>query len=100
MPTRYPDAAAESHGKEKSDRTCLQGIRKELQDLVLIPTRYKDEAAGSHAFGTPDRTCLRRIRTGLQVLTGSEQQIQHAYKVYCLTKETLQQIIKVVLFKQ
>ena len=44
-------------------------------------TRYHHRAAGSHGFGKPDRTRLRGIRTGLQDLTGSDQQIQHAYKV-------------------
>ena len=33
MPTRYPDCAARSHGFGTSDRTCIEGIRKGLQDL-------------------------------------------------------------------
>ena len=44
-------------------------------------TRYPDRAAGSNGFGTPDRTRLRSNRTGLQDLTGSDPQIQHAFKV-------------------
>ena len=34
MPTRYPDGAARSHGFGTPDRTCLEGIRKGLQDLT------------------------------------------------------------------
>ena len=51
-----------------TDRTCLERIRTELQDLT--------------GFGTPDRTCLEGNRTELQDLTGSEHQIVHAYKVF------------------
>ena len=39
-----------------------------------MPTRYQEVTSGSHGFETPDRTCLL-------CLTGSDQQIQHAYKV-------------------
>ena len=108
MPTRYPDRAARSHGFGTPDRTCLEGIRKGLQDLMgkehqivnaymvlgrgcrisrvwnnrsNMPTRYKDGAASSHGFGTPDGTCLERIRTGLQDLTGKGHQIVNAYEV-------------------
>ena len=46
---------------------------------------YQDGAARSHGYGTSDRTtdpsCIQGIRMRLQDLTGSEQQIQHAYKV-------------------
>ena len=34
MPTRYSDGAARSDGFETPDRTCLEGIRKGLQDLT------------------------------------------------------------------
>ena len=34
MPRRYPDVAARSHGFGTPDRTCLEGIRKGLQDLT------------------------------------------------------------------
>ena len=34
MPTRYPDGAATSHGFETPDCTCIEGIRKGLQDLT------------------------------------------------------------------
>ena len=34
MPARYQDGAAGSHGLGTPDRTCLQGIRTELQDLT------------------------------------------------------------------
>ena len=34
MPTRYPDGAARSHGFGTPDHTCLEGIRKGLQDLT------------------------------------------------------------------
>ena len=89
-PTRYPDGTARSHGFGTPNRTCLEGIRKGLQDLTgkehQIATayeisRYQDRAAGSQGFGIPDRTRLRGIRTRLQGLTGSDRQIQDAYKV-------------------
>ena len=34
MPTRYPGGAAGSHGLGTTDRTCVLGIRRELQDLT------------------------------------------------------------------
>ena len=34
MPTRYPDGAARFHGFGTPDRTCLEGIRKRLHDLM------------------------------------------------------------------
>ena len=34
MPRMYPDGAARSHGFGTPDRTCLEGIRKGLQDLT------------------------------------------------------------------
>ena len=34
MPTRYPDGVARSHGFGTPDRTCIEGIRKELQNLT------------------------------------------------------------------
>ena len=108
LPRRYLVGVAGSHGLETTDRSCLQGIRRWLQDLTgskhqierayevsgrrcmisrarntisYMPTRYPDGAARSHWFGTPDSTCLERIRTGLQDLTGKEHQIVHAYEV-------------------
>ena len=68
MPSRYQDGAATSHGFGTQDRRA-----------------YQDGAARSHGYGTSDRTadpsCIQGIRTRLQDLTGSEQKIQHAYKV-------------------
>ena len=52
MPTRYPDAAARSHGFETTDCTCIEGIRKGLQDLP-----------------------------GKEHLTGKEHQIVNAYEI-------------------
>ena len=105
---RYQDGAAGSHWSGPTDSTCLQGIRSGLQHLTdkthqtepaykvssrscrisrvgnyrsYMPTRYQEVTSGSHGFETPDRTRLRDIRTRLQDLTGSDQQIQHAYKV-------------------
>ena len=102
LPTRYQVGVAGSHGLGTTDRTCLQGIRRGLQDLTgskhqnerayyvsgrrcmlsrarntrsYMPTRYPDGAARSHGFGTPDRTCLEGIRKGLLDLTGKEHQI-------------------------
>ena len=46
-----------------------------------MPARYQFGAAGSLGFGTPDRTCLRGITIRLHDLTGSEQQMQHTYKL-------------------
>ena len=34
MHTRYPDGAAKFHGFGTPDRTCIEGIRKGLQDLT------------------------------------------------------------------
>ena len=34
MPRRYTDGAVRSHGFGTPDRTCLEGIRKGLQDLM------------------------------------------------------------------
>ena len=87
MPTRYPDGAARYHGFGTPNRTCLdvsgRGCRisrvRNIRSQLL--TRYQDRAAGSQGFGIPDRTRLRGIRTGLQDLTGSDRQIQDAYKV-------------------
>ena len=114
MPTRYQEVTSGSHGVALSpglgtqDRTCLQGIRTGLQDLMgstnkivhayivlgrgcrisrvwnnrsNMPSRYKDGVARSHGFRTSDSTCPERIRTGLQDLTGKKHQIEHAYKV-------------------
>ena len=108
LPTRYQVGVAESHGLGTTDRTCLLGVSRWLQDLSgskhqierayevsewcciisrarntrsYMPTRYQDWAAGPHGFGKPDRTCLRGITTGLQDLTGLKQQIQHDYAV-------------------
>ena len=108
LPTRYQVGVAGSRGLGTTDRTCLLGISRWLQDLTgskhqierayevsercciisrarntrsYMPTRYQDGAAGPHGFGKQDRTCLRGITTGLQDLTGLEQQIQHDYAV-------------------
>ena len=108
LPKRYPDGAARSDGFGTSDRTCLEGIRKGLQDLTgkehqivnayeisgpgcrvsrvrdtrsNTPTRYQDGVAGFHGFGPTDSTCLQGIRSGLQDLTGKAHQIEPAYKV-------------------
>ena len=53
MHTRYPDGAAKFHGFGTPDRTCIEGIRKGLQDLTCKEhqTIYQDRAAGSHGFG-------------------------------------------------
>ena len=75
MPTRYPDGVARSHGFGTPDRTCIECIRKGLQDLTgkehqivtayeisgpgcsvsrvrtnrfNMPTRYQVGAAGSY----------------------------------------------------
>ena len=104
LPTRYRVGVTGSHGLGTTDRTCLLGIRRWLQDLTsskhqierayevtercciisrarntrsYMPTRYQDGAAWSHEFGKPDRTCLRGIRTRLQDLTGLEHHIVH-----------------------
>ena len=104
MPTRYPDGAARSHGFGTPNRTCLEGMRKGLQDLTgkehqiataygvsrpggrvsrvrdtraKTPTRYQDGAAGSYGFGTTDSICLQGIRSGLQVLTGMLMRYHH-----------------------
>ena len=96
MPTTYQVGAAGYHGLGTTDRTCLLGIRRGLQDLAglkhqierayqvsgrrcmisparntrsYMPTRYSDRAARSHGFRTPDRTCLEGIRKRLQDLT-------------------------------
>ena len=63
MPTIYQVGAAGSRGLGTTDLT-----------------RYQDRAAGSQGFGISDRTRLRGIRMGLQDLTGSDRQIQDAYK--------------------
>ena len=107
-PTRYPDRAARSHGFGTPNRTCLEGIRKGLQDLTgkehqittayeisgpggrvsrvrdtrsNTPTRYQDGAAGSYGFGPTDSRCLQGIRSRLQDLTGKAHQIEPAYTV-------------------
>ena len=107
-PTRYPDGAARSHGFGTLNRTCLEGIRKGLQDLTgkehqiatayeisgpggkvsrvrdtrsNTPTRYQDGAAGFYGFGPTDSRCLQDIRSGLQDLTGKAYQIKPAYTV-------------------
>ena len=79
MSTMYQVGVAGSHGLSTTDRTCLLGIRRGLQDLT--GSNQQIEAAGSHEFGKPYRTCLEGIRTGLQDLTGSEHQIVHVYEV-------------------
>ena len=108
MHTMYHVGAAGSHRLGTTDRTCLLGIRRGLQELTgskhqiepayevsercciisrarntrsYMPTRYPDGNVRSHGFDKPDRTCLHGIRTGLQDLTGLEQQTQHAYAV-------------------
>ena len=75
MPTRYPDEGGRSHGFGTPDCTCIEGIRKGLQDLIgmehqfvnayeisgpgcrvsrarinrfNMPTRYQVGAAGSY----------------------------------------------------
>ena len=75
MPTRYPDGVARSHGFGTPERTCIEGIRKGLQNLLgkehqilnayeisgpgcsvsrvrtnrfNMPTRYQVGAAGSY----------------------------------------------------
>ena len=65
---RCQNGVALSPGLGTQDRTCLQGIRTGLQDLMGSANQIV------HA-------CLRAIRTGMQDLTGLEQQIQHAYAV-------------------
>ena len=108
MPRRYPYGSARSDGFGTPDRTCLEGIRKGLQDLTSkehqivnayeisgpgcrvsrvretrsnTPTRYQDGAAESHGFGPTDNTCLQGIRSGLQDLTRKAHQMEPAYKV-------------------
>ena len=115
MPTRYQEVTLGSHGLETPDRTRLWGVRTVLhylkgsehkivhaykvsgwgckisrvrQTRSYMPTRYQDQAAGSHGFRIPYRTRLERIRTGLQDRTGSDQQIQHAFKVSSLCCRT------------
>ena len=100
LPTRYHVGVAGSHGLGTTDRTCLLGMRRWLQDLTgskheierayevsarcciisrarntrsYMPTRYPDGAARYHWFVKPDCTCLPGIKTGLQDLTGLEQ---------------------------
>ena len=43
--------------------------------------RSQNGVALSHGLGTQDRTCLQGIQTGLQDLTGSANQIVHAYEL-------------------
>ena len=89
MPTMYQVGAAGSHGLGTTDRTCLLGIRRGLQNLTgskhqierayyvsgrcciiswarntrsYMPTMYQVGAAGSHGLGTIDCTCLLGIR--------------------------------------
>ena len=91
MPTRHPEGAARSHGFGTPDRTCLEGIRKVLQDLTgwelqivhayeisrprcrvsrvrdprsNIPKRYQDGTAGSHGFGTNRFNMATRYQVG------------------------------------
>ena len=45
-----------------------------------MPTRYQDGVAGSHCFRPTDSTCIQGTMSGLHDLTGSEHQIEHAYK--------------------
>ena len=65
MPTRYPDGAARSHGFGTPDRTCLEGIRKGLEDL----TGKEHQIVNAYEI------------SGLLGLTGSGHQIEHAYEV-------------------
>ena len=108
MPTMYQVGVAGSHGFGPTDRTCLQGFRRGLQDLTsskhqnerayyvsgrrcmisrarntisYMLTKYPFGAARSHGFRTPDRTCLQGIRKGLQDLEGKEHQIVNAYEI-------------------
>ena len=108
MPARHQEETSGSHWFETPDRTCLLGVRTALHDFTgsehkivhaykvsgrgcrisrvrkirsQLLTRYQDRAARSQGFGIPDRTPLPGIRTGLQDLTGSDRQIQDAYKV-------------------
>ena len=105
MPTMYQVGAAGSSGLGTTDRACLLGIKKGLQDLTgskhqieraylvsgrccmitrarntrsYMPTMYQVGAAGSNGLGTTDRTCLLGIRRGLRDLTGSKHQIERA----------------------
>ena len=104
----YQVGTAGSHGLGTTDRTCLLGIRRGLQNLTgskhqierayyvsgrcciiswarntrsYMPTMYQVGAAGSHGLGTTDRTCLLGIRRWLQDPTGSKHQIERAYEV-------------------
>ena len=109
MPSRHQEGTSGSQGFETPDRTCLLDVRTALHDLTgsehkivhatykvsgrgckisrvrntrsYMHRMYQEGAAGSHGYGTSDRKCLLDIRTGLQGLTGSDQQIQHSYKV-------------------
>ena len=49
MLTRYPDGAARSHGFGKPARTCLEGIRKGLQDL----TGKEDQIVNAYEISGP-----------------------------------------------
>ena len=64
MPTRYPDGAARSHGFGTPNRTCLERMRKGLQDL----TGKEHQIATAYEISQPDGT-------------GSGYQIEHAYEV-------------------
>ena len=61
MPTRYQDGAAGSHGFGTPYRTCLRGIRTELQVLT-----GKDLRSNMHISDlrvrTSERTCIRSCR--------------------------------------
>ena len=87
MPTRHPEGAARSHGFGTPDRTCLEGIRKWLQDLtgweLQIVHAYEISRRGCRISRVrhPRSNMPNGIRTALQEFTGSDQQIQHAYKV-------------------
>ena len=80
------------HAYEVSGRGCR--ISRVGNIRSNMPTMYQVGAAGSqrvgnyrsqngvalsHRLGTQDRTCLQGIRMGLQDLTGSANQIVHAY---------------------
>ena len=61
MHTRYPDGAAKFHGFGTPDRTCIEGIRKGLQDLTGKEHQIVQHI--QHAYKVSGRGC-RILRVG------------------------------------
>ena len=87
MPMRCQNGVALSPGLGTQDRNAYKvsggdfRISRVRNFRSNAPMRCQNGVVLSHGLGTQDRTCLQGIRTGLQDLTGSTNQIVHAYKV-------------------